>query len=102
MEIQWSHIPTVIAGGSAYWSISVNWYNESDPTKPKWFAALTITIPNEGNIIYRIAIIPRMINGPTPDVFRPIKNNYTKVNIKNISWTINEGTEPTQGRHSKD
>ena len=43
-----------------------------------------------------------MINGPTPDVFRPIKNNYTKVNIKNISWTINEGTEPTQGRHSKD
>jgi hypothetical protein len=40
---------------------------------PKWFAALTITIPSEGMIMYRIAIIPRTINGATPDVFRPVK-----------------------------
>ena len=78
MEILWSHIPTVIAGGSAYWSISVNWYNESDPNMPKWFAALTITIPSKGDIMYRIAIIPRTINGPTSDLFRPVTTNIFK------------------------
>ena len=40
---------------------------------PKWFAALTITIPSEGMIMNRIAIIPKIIDGPTPEPLRPVK-----------------------------
>ena len=45
---------------------------------PKWFAALTITIPSKGDIMYRIAIIPRTIDGPTSDLFRPVTTNILK------------------------
>jgi hypothetical protein len=44
-----------------------------------------MTIPSEGKIMYRIAIIPRMINGPTPDLFRPVKKKITSTKyIKTI------------------
>lgn len=64
-------VPIDIAGGSANWSMRTNWYNVSDPTIPKWWAALTTPIPMSGKATYRTTRIPTVSHTPTPDLFKP-------------------------------
>lgn len=64
-------LPIFMAGGSAYWRRSTNWYKGSICTKPKCVAPLIIRTPKIGSKIYRTAMIPIIVQNGVLAPFNP-------------------------------
>ena len=76
------------AGGTAYWSSKINWYNGSWLIMPKWTAPLIMPTSKAGKAMHLTTMIPTTSETFIPDSFNPEKNycHQTLVHFQHY-WT---------------